>query len=61
MSTFRKSSFSDNDAKECVEVAGTLDTLRDSKNPRDLLAVDLRKFLTAVKCDRITEHHWEAE
>ena len=33
MSTFRKSSFSDNNAGACVEVAGTLDALRDSKNP----------------------------
>jgi flagellar biosynthesis regulator FlaF len=52
--TFRKSSYSDADAKECVEVAGTLDALRDSKNPDDLLAVELRALLTAVKSDRIT-------
>jgi hypothetical protein len=46
---FRKSSFSDNNAAECVEVAGTLDALRDSKNPGDLLVVNLQAFLTAVK------------
>jgi Domain of unknown function (DUF397) len=52
---FRKSSYSDADAKECVEVAGTLDALRDSKNPETVLAANLRALLAAVKADRF--HH----
>jgi hypothetical protein len=51
---FRKSGFSDNNAAECVEVAQTLDALRDSKNPGDLLVVNLQPFLTAVKADRLS-------
>jgi hypothetical protein len=54
---FRKSSFSDNNAAECVEVAGNLAGLRDSKNPGDLLAVDLQTFLTVVKRDRFIYPH----
>jgi hypothetical protein len=50
--TFRKSSFSDNNGAECVEVAGTLAALRDSKNPGDLLVVGLRAFLAAVRSGR---------
>jgi hypothetical protein len=49
--TFRKSSFSDNNGGACVEVAGTLDALRDSKHPGTLLAVNLQALLTAVKSD----------
>lgn len=48
---FRKSSFSDNNAQECVEVAGTLDALRDSKNPGTTLVVNLQALLTAVRSD----------
>jgi Domain of unknown function (DUF397) len=51
---FRKSSFSDNNGAECVEVAGGLNALRDSKNPGDLLVVNLQSFLTAVKSDRLS-------
>jgi uncharacterized protein DUF397 len=51
--TFRKSSFSDNNAAQCVEVAGTLDALRDSKNPAAILVVDFEALLTAVKSDRL--------
>jgi hypothetical protein len=39
---------------ECVEVAGTLDRLRDSKNPTGPeLAADLSAFVTAVKENRL--------
>jgi hypothetical protein len=48
---FRKSSFSDNNAKECVEVGGTLAVVRDSKNPNAILTVDLRPLLASLKLD----------
>jgi hypothetical protein len=53
MSTeFRKSSFSDNNAKACVEVAGALDAVRDSKNPDTVLVVNLQALLVSLKQDR---------
>jgi hypothetical protein len=52
MAEFRKSSYSDNNAAACVEVAGALNALRDSKNPGLVLGVDLGVFLIAVKADR---------
>jgi hypothetical protein len=49
---WRKSSRSANTA-DCVEVAHTLDRVRDSKNPTGpLLAADLRAFLTQIKRGR---------
>lgn len=50
--TFRKSSFSDANGGACVEVAGTLDGVRDSKNPNAVLTVDLRPLLATLKLDR---------
>jgi hypothetical protein len=47
--SFRKSSFSDNNGMACVEVAGTLNALRDSKNPGPLLHVNLKPLLTTLK------------
>jgi hypothetical protein len=43
--TFRKSSCSDNNAAECLEIAGTLDAVRDSKNPATVLKIDLTPLL----------------
>lgn len=50
---WRKSSYS-NDSADCVEVSGTLDHLRDSKNPVGpvLSTPALRAFVNAVKANR---------
>jgi hypothetical protein len=53
MAEFRKSSYSDANGAECVEVAGTLDAVRDSKNPGVRLEVELGAFLTAVRSGRL--------
>jgi Domain of unknown function (DUF397) len=51
---WRKSSRS-NVAGNCVELAATLDRVRDSKNPAGpALRVDLAAFLTGVKSGRFT-------
>ncbi len=47
---WRKSSFSGGDNNDCVEVVGTLDAVRDSKNPDGpILRAGLRDLLTAVR------------
>ena len=47
---WRKSSYSGGGNNECVEVAGTLVAVRDSKNPTGpILRGDLRGLLAAVK------------
>ena len=49
---FRKSSFSGGHS-ECVEVAQTLQHVRDSKNPSGpVLTADLRALLTALRKHR---------
>lgn len=51
---WRKSSFSGN-ANECVEVVGSLDRVRDSKNPAGpTLRIDLDSLLTEIKTNRFT-------
>lgn len=51
---FRKSGYSSENGQACVEVAGSLDGVRDSKNPAGpVLRADLRSFLAAVKSGRI--------
>jgi hypothetical protein len=51
---WRKSSHSAENG-ECVELAGTLDLVRDSKNPAGpALAADLSALLTAVKIGRFS-------
>lgn len=51
---WRKSSFSDT-GNGCVELARTLAAVRDSKNPDGpSLALDLRRFVSAVKDDQLT-------
>jgi hypothetical protein len=46
---WRTSSFSGGENNDCVEVANTLEALRDSKNPNGgTLSVDLRPMMTAV-------------
>jgi Domain of unknown function (DUF397) len=46
---WRKSSYSNQDGA-CVEVAGTLERVRDSKNPDGpVLTVDLTALLVAIK------------
>lgn len=50
---WRKSSFSGGDNNACVELVGTLDAVRDSKNPDGpILRADLRDLLTAVQEDQ---------
>jgi Domain of unknown function (DUF397) len=52
--TWRKSSRSGGDNGDCVELAGTLDALRDSKNPDGpVLRADLGALLDAVKTGRL--------
>lgn len=46
--TWRKSSFSAEQA-ECVEVAGKLDMIRDSKNPTVELTVDVRSLVRGLR------------
>jgi hypothetical protein len=49
---WKKSSRSQNETA-CVEVRGTLDAVRDSKNPAGpALAVDLAELMRAVKADK---------
>ena len=51
---WRKSSFSGGENSNCVELVGTLDAVRDSKNPNGpILRADLRGLLTAVQEDRL--------
>jgi Domain of unknown function (DUF397) len=49
---YTKSSRSGGNGGNCVELAHTLDTVRDSKNGQ-ILAVDVTALLTAVKTGRI--------
>jgi Domain of unknown function (DUF397) len=50
---WRKSSFSDT-GNGCVEVAHTLDAVRDSKNPDGpTLTADMRHLVTTVKNGRL--------
>ena len=52
---WRKSSFSNGQGGACVEVVGTLDAVRDSKNPTGgVLRADLTALLTTVKSGRLT-------
>jgi hypothetical protein len=52
-SKWRKSSRSQN-TSSCVEVAGTLDQLRDSKNTAGpVLQVDVTALVTALRAGRI--------
>lgn len=53
-SHWRKSSFSGGENSDCLELVGTLDAVRDSKNPEGpILRADLRGLLTAVQEDRL--------
>jgi hypothetical protein len=50
---WRRSSFSGGQNNACVELVGTLDAVRDSKNPDGpFLRGDLRGLLTAVQVGR---------
>lgn len=49
-SHWRKSSFSGGENSNCVELVGTLDAVRDSKNPDGpILHADLRGLLTTIQ------------
>jgi hypothetical protein len=48
---WRKSTHSQN-TSTCVELANTLDAIRDSKNPTALVVAHLSTFLTEVKRGR---------
>lgn len=51
---WRKSSFS-GDNSECIEVLGTLDQLRDSKNlAGPTLRGDVRRFASAIQAGHLT-------
>jgi len=53
---WRKSSFSGGENSDCVELAGTLDAVRDSKNPDGpILRADLSGLLTAIREDRLND------
>ncbi|HEX9334951.1 MAG TPA: DUF397 domain-containing protein [Pseudonocardiaceae bacterium] len=49
--TWRKSTRSGSDSN-CVEIASSLDRVRDSKNGSELLQVDLTVFMADVKASR---------
>jgi hypothetical protein len=50
---WRKSSLSGGGNNECVELVGTLDAVRDSKNPNGaILHVDLSDLLAAIRAGR---------
>lgn len=52
--TWRTSSLSGGQNNDCVELVGTLDAVRDSKNPDGpVLRVDLRGLLAAVRADTL--------
>lgn len=51
---WRKSSFSGGENSDCVELVGTLDAVRDSKNPNGpILRADLPALLTAIREDQL--------
>jgi len=51
---WRKSSFSGGENSDCVELVGTLDAVRDSKNPEGpVLRADLRGLLNAVRTNTL--------
>jgi Domain of unknown function (DUF397) len=50
--SWRKSSHSAQET-DCVEVAGTLGAVRDTKNPQVTLAVDVRALVSAVRSGRL--------
>lgn len=53
---WRASSYSGGENNDCVEVANTLEALRDSKNAAGpALTVDVRRFIAAV-CDGHITH-----
>lgn len=51
MTTWRKSSRSTS-TTNCVEIANTLDQVRDSKNTAVTLRVDVRYLIVAVRAGR---------
>jgi hypothetical protein len=52
---WRTSSYSGGENNDCVEVANTLEALRDSKNAAGpALIVDVRRFIAAIHEERIT-------
>lgn len=51
---WRKSSHSGGENSDCVELRGTLDAVRDSKNPDGpILRADLHSLLTAAREGRL--------
>lgn len=51
---WRTSSFSNGNGGACVEIAGTLNAVRDSKNPNGgVLRLDLAALLTDIKSGRL--------
>jgi hypothetical protein len=52
-SEWRKSSHSGGNNGDCVELIGSLDRLRDSKNPVSSLGVDVRPLVVALKAGRL--------
>jgi hypothetical protein len=56
MEKFRKSSYSEANAQECVEVANTLGAVRDSKNPTgSVLRADLVDLVAEIKSVRFAD------
>jgi hypothetical protein len=54
MTTWRKSGHSGSQ-NTCVELADTLDRIRDSKNPNgSILRADIGRLLDAVRADRFS-------
>ena len=53
MTTWRKSSRSTN-TDNCVEIANSLDQVRDSKNMAVSLRADVRRLIDDIRADRIS-------
>jgi len=47
--TWRKSSFSEGGNSACIEISSTLDKVRDSKAPGQVLEVPVRALIRAVR------------
>jgi hypothetical protein len=50
--SWRKSSYSAQETN-CVEVAGTLSAVRDSKNPASVLVLDIRALVSALRSGQL--------
>lgn len=54
ITSWRSSSFSGGENNDCVQIANTIDAIRDSKNPdSDVLQVDVRTLIDAIVANKV--------